>query len=142
MDDFSLGKANHTHHQSSSHKRQIWLWHRRLGHPSFGYLRYLLPYLFSCLQNVDFKCDTCIKAKNQRVSYPVRLTKTNTPFALIYSDVWGPFPITTSSGHRWFVIFVDDCTQMTCLYQLKTKDEVFTIFQAFHAWFKLNSLPR
>uniref|UniRef100_A0A2N9FXX4 Integrase catalytic domain-containing protein n=1 Tax=Fagus sylvatica TaxID=28930 RepID=A0A2N9FXX4_FAGSY len=112
---------------------RVWLWHRRLGHPSFGYLRHLLPSLFSRLQNVDFKCDTCIKAKSQRVSYPVSLNKTDIPFALIHSDVWGPSPIITSSGHRWFVIFVDDCTRMTWLYQLKTKDEVSTVFQAFHA---------
>ena len=39
LDDFSSGKANHMHHQVSSKERQIWLWHRRLRHPSFGYLR-------------------------------------------------------------------------------------------------------
>ena len=94
-------------------------------------VRHLLPSLFSSLQNVDFKCDTCIKAKSQRVSYPVSLTKTNTPCALIHSDVWGPSPITTSSSYHWFVIFVDDCTQMTWLYRLKTKNEVFTIFKHF-----------
>ena len=133
LDDFSPGKAHHTHHQTSSHERQIWLWHRHLGHPSFGYLRHLFPSLFSHLQNGDFKCDTCIKAKSQRVSNPVSLNKTNIPFSLIHSHVWGPSPITTPSGHRWFVIFVDDYTRMTWLYQLKTKDEFFTIFQAFHA---------
>lgn len=47
LDDFNPGKINHTHHQTSNHERQIWLWHRRLGHPSFGYLRHLLPSLFS-----------------------------------------------------------------------------------------------
>ena len=87
LDDFSPGKAHHTHHQTSSHERQIWLWHRRLGNPSFGYLQHLFPSLFSRLQNGDFKCDTCIKAKSQRVSYPVSLNKTNIPFALIHSDV-------------------------------------------------------
>ena len=133
LDDLSLGKANHTHHQTNSHERQIWLWYKCLGHPSFGYLRHLLPYLFSHLQNVDFKCDTCIKAKSQRVFYPVSLNKTNTSFTLIHSDVWGPSSIITSSGHHWFVIFVYDYTRMTWLYQLKTKDKVFTIFQAFHA---------
>ena len=133
LDDFRPGRANHTHHQTHSHERQIWLWHRCLRHPSFGYLQHLLPSLFSHVQHVDFKCDICIKAKSQRVSYPVSSNKTNTPFTLVHSDVWGPSPIPTSSGHRWFVIFIDDCTRMTWLYQLKTKDEVFTIFQAFHA---------
>lgn len=31
------------------------------------------------------------------------------------------------------MIFVDDCTRMTWLYLLKHKDEVFTVFQSFHA---------
>jgi hypothetical protein len=31
------------------------------------------------------------------------------------------------------VTFVDDCTRMTWLYLLKRKDEVFDVFQAFHA---------
>ena len=52
---------------------------------------------------------------------------------LIHSDVWGPSPKIASTGHRWFVIFVDDCTRMTWIYLLKTKDEVFSVFQAFHA---------
>jgi len=29
--------------------------------------------------------------------------------------------------------FVDNCTRMTWLYLLKRKDEVFGVFQAFHA---------
>ena len=42
VDDFSLGRANHMHHTVSNKERQIWLWHHRLGHPSFGYLKHLL----------------------------------------------------------------------------------------------------
>ena len=72
-------------------------------------------------------------AKSHRASYSVSLNKSNIPFALIHSDLWGPSSVITSTGHRWFVIFIDDCTRMTWLYQLKNKDEVFTVFQAFHA---------
>jgi hypothetical protein len=80
----------------------------------------------------NFTCNTCILAKSHRVSYPVSMNKSTILFALIHSDVWGPSPITTASGHRWFVIFVDDCTRMTWLYLLKHKDEVFSVFKSFH----------
>ena len=46
LDDFSPGKAHHMHHQNSSHEQQIWLWHRSLGHLSFGYLWHLFPFYF------------------------------------------------------------------------------------------------
>ena len=96
-------------------------------------MQHLFPALFSQLKHVDFQCETCILAKSHRVSYPLRLNKRDTPFSLIHSDVWGPSPITTVFGFRWFVLFVDDCTRMTWLYLLKHKDEVFGVFKSFHA---------
>ena len=98
------------HHQSSSEEREIWLWHRHLGHPSFSYLRHLFPGLFLHFQNVQFTRETCILAKSHRTSYHMSLNKSSVPFALMHSDVWGPSSRTTVSGHRWFVISVDDCT--------------------------------
>ena len=44
-----------------SKERQLWTWHRRLGHPSIGYLEKLFPTLAGL--NLDFKCETCILAK-------------------------------------------------------------------------------
>ena len=44
MEDVSIG---HVHQiQSDVRERQIWLWHRRLGHPNFGYLKHLRPDFF------------------------------------------------------------------------------------------------
>ena len=96
-----------------SKPQQIWLWHRRLGHPSFGYLRHLFPNLFSNVETSEFNCDTCILAKSHRATYPLSMNKSDTPFSLIHSDVWGPSPVSIVSGVRWFVTFVDDCTRMT-----------------------------
>jgi hypothetical protein len=107
--------------------------HYRLGHPSFSYMKYLLSKLFLNLNYSDFKCETCILAKSNRVSFPISLNKSVTPFALVHSDVWGPSPITTVSDIRWFVTFVDDCTRMTWLYLLKCKYEVFDVFRMVHA---------
>ena len=55
---------------------------------------------------------------------------------LIHSDVWGPAPVSVSSSIRWFVIFVDDCTRMTWLYLMKSKNEVARIFCSFHTMIK------
>lgn len=75
------------HRHTSDKERRIWLLHRRLGHPSFGYLRHLVPTLFSNLQLSDFKCDTCIVVKSYRVHYPISLNKSDVPFALIHFDM-------------------------------------------------------
>ena len=115
---------------------QIWLWHRRLGHVSFGYLAHLFPDLFSKCKPLDFQCETCILEKIHRVPYLPSSSQKFVPFSLVHSDVWGPAPIATTSGYRWFVIFVDDCTRMTWLYLLKNKSEVAERFLTFHNMIK------
>ncbi|CAL8990313.1 unnamed protein product, partial [Prunus brigantina] len=99
VDDFSLGVANNVTHPFDSKQQQIWLWHRRLGHPSFSYMKHLIPDLFSGFKDSDFTCDTCILAKSHRVPYPLSTNKCTTPFTLIHSDVWGPSPITAPSDY-------------------------------------------
>ena len=119
MDDFNISRA-HNIHQISNKNRQIWL--RRLllsRHPSFPYLRRLLLSLFSNLH------------ESHRVSYTTNLKIYETPLALIHSDVLGSAPISVSSGIRWFVSIVIDCTCMTWLYLMKHKmtcSEFFTLF--------------
>lgn len=40
----------------------------------------------------------------------------------------GPSPISLGSSIKWFVVFADDCTQMTWLYLLKHKNETLSAF--------------
>ena len=50
---------------------KIMLWHKRLGHPSFSYLKRRFPSLF---QNKDlnlFQCEICQLTKHTRVAYPI-----------------------------------------------------------------------
>ena len=132
MYDYSLGMANSIKHTTNK-EHQIWMWHRRLGHPSFSYLKHLFLSLFSQVNERVFECETCIQAKSHRASFPLILNKKNTtPFSLIHSNVWGPASHSDGSGIKWFVIFIDDCTRITWLYLMKYKNEVFQIFQVFH----------
>ena len=65
-------------------------------------------------------------------SYSLNSNKSVIPFGIVHSDVWGPSPITTSSGIRWFVTSIDDCTRMTWLYLFKHKSDVLLAFKTFH----------
>ncbi|KAM1740938.1 hypothetical protein ACFX12_011118 [Malus domestica] len=129
-----LSQVHHVSRDESTRMKKIWLWHRRLGHPSFGYLKLLFPQLFPQFKESDFHCEICILAKSYRVSYPLRLNKSFVPFMVVHSDVWGPARILTISGFRWFVTFIDDCTRMTWVFPMKLKSEVPTKFNIFHQY--------
>ncbi|CAL2241680.1 unnamed protein product [Prunus armeniaca] len=113
-------------------KQQIWLWHRRLGHPSFGYLKRLFPSLFLSCDKSSFNCETCILVKSHRTVFPLSDSKAAKPFNLVHSDVWGPARV-TSNGFRWFVTFIDDCTRLTWVYLMKNKHDVASILSEFCA---------
>ena len=46
--------------------------------------------------------------KSHCVTFPINNNRVDAPFSIIYSNVWGPAPLSTHNGMRWFVIFVDD----------------------------------
>ncbi|KAL0552941.1 hypothetical protein IC582_012076 [Cucumis melo] len=116
----------------STSEQDCMLWHFRLGHPNFTYMQHLFPHLFSKVDVSSLSCDVCIRAKQHRVSFPSQPYKPIQPFNLIHSDVWGPSKVTTSSGKRWFVTFIDDHTRLTWVYLISDKSEVPSIFQNFY----------
>jgi transposase InsO family protein len=130
LDDM-IGSTHASASISTNCISQIWMWHKRLEHPSFGYLKKLYPSLFSRCETEHFNCETCIRAKSHRVIFSDSSNKNPLPFDLIHYDVWGPSPVSSSIGKRWFILFIDHCTRMTWLYVFKTKDEVPSIFKSF-----------
>jgi len=111
--------------------RQLWLCHRRLGHPSFGYLKILFPSLFTS-NTKPIKCETCIRAKNHKVTFPLNNNRVNSAFSLVHSDVWGPALNSHNNQFQYFVLFVDNFSRMTWIYFLKHKSEVLDKFYAFY----------
>ena len=97
---------------SNSVCEQIMLWHHRLGHPSFLYLKHLFPTLFKNIDCSFFHCESCYLSKSQRATFLSKPYLATKPFYLIHSDVWGPFRVTTSTRKKWFVTFIDDHTRL------------------------------
>src|ERR1044072_7894907 len=126
-------KESKCHHAISESwaNSQIWLQHRRLGHPPSRMLKSLFPHLFSTLSVESFHCDVCQFAKSQRATYSPSDSRSVQPFDLVHSDVWGPSSISNISGAKWFVTFIDDCTRVTWVFLMKDKSEVCQLFVTF-----------
>ena len=105
---YYVDEVAHKGHAMLAHRtvtRQLWLWHRRLGHPSFGYLKILFPSLFTS-NTEPIKCETCIRAKNHRVTFPPNNNRVNSTFSLVHFDVWG---LTSNSHNNQFQYFFVIC---------------------------------
>ena len=80
--------------------------HCWLGHLSLPLLKKLCP-RFSSFLSLD--CESYQFEKHHSLSYSPRVNKrASTPFELVHSDVWGPCPVVSLTGFRYFVTFVDD----------------------------------
>jgi transposase InsO family protein len=74
----------------------------------------------------------CKLGKHTRLPFYSSNCKSEKPFDLIHSDVWGPAPIESFNGNKYFVLFIDDFSRTTWLYLMKNKSEVFSHFQEFY----------
>lgn len=113
-------------------EEDILLYHCRLGHPSFQSMSKMYSELFKKVDKRMLVCDACELGKHTRSSYRPSGVRSCEPFILIHSDVWGPCPVTSLSGVKWLVTFIDCFTCMTWIYMMKNKSEVIKCFQDFH----------
>lgn len=109
----------------------ILLWHKRLDHPNFMYLRKLKPDLFKGVSVNYLNCETCLFGKQSRHQYPAKVYQESMPFNLVHSDLWGPSRTLNVNGCRWFVIFVDDHTRVTWVYLMKHKSDLPQVLKTF-----------
>lgn len=104
--------------------------HAQLGHPGLPKLQQLVP---SLSKLTSLQCESCQLGKHIRSSFPDRVNKRATsPFALVHSDVWGPSRIASDSGFRYFVTFIDDFSRCTWLCLMKSRSELFSLFENFY----------
>jgi hypothetical protein len=113
-------------------EKEIVLLHYRLGHVSFESLSKLYPDMVKKVDKSRLVCDACELGKYIRSTYSSIGLCSCESFILIHYNVWGPCSVTSMSGVRWFVTFINCYTRMTWIYMLKHKSEVLQCFQDFH----------
>ncbi|PKU71363.1 Retrovirus-related Pol polyprotein from transposon TNT 1-94 [Dendrobium catenatum] len=107
-------------------------WHLRLGHPHQQILR-LISHSNPTL-NISFSksfCNLCASCKGHKLTFDNSLSKTTAPLDLIHSDVWGPSPVSSIQGFKYYVIFVDDYSRFIWFFPLMFKSDVTRIFIQF-----------
>lgn len=111
------------------------LWHQRLGYMSEKGMKMLskgkLPKLKSI--NLDIY-ESYILGKQKMVSF---LKTGRTPKAgkleLVHTDLWGPSPIASLGGSRYYITFIDDSSRKVSVCFLKNKSDVFESFKKWKA---------
>lgn len=108
--------------------------HMRLGHPSAIKLQLLHDslHISASLTDLSSHCQTCHIAKQKRLPFPSRNNFSETPFDMIHLDTWGPFQIPTIEEYKFFLTIVDDCSQATWTYLMRTKSDVTYMLPNFY----------
>jgi len=91
----------------------FYLWHSCLDHVSSSRLKFLTSTgALENLKTCDISdCSGCKLAKYFALPFNQSISVSSSPFDLIYSDVWGPSPVATKGGSRYYVSFIDDHTR-------------------------------
>ena len=70
-------------------------------------------------------------AKQKHLPFVSHNNMSTNPFDLVHIDIWGPFNVSTPTGHKYFLTIVDDCTCATWVYLLCAKADVLIVFPKF-----------
>ncbi|XP_050877608.1 uncharacterized protein LOC127081390 [Lathyrus oleraceus] len=109
-------------------------WHRKSGHPNSVVLSHLFKTGLLGIKHVctaSISCSVCKLAKSKTLPFPSGAHRASTCFEMIHSDVWGMSPAASHAHYKYFVTFIDDYSRFTWIYFLRSKSEVFSMFQKF-----------
>ena len=106
-------------------------WHRRLGHQSSA----MITKLKDVVQGLDIGpppaksqprlCIPCQEAKAKRLPMPSgQHRRSLLPHELVYVDMTGPVTPSTPQGHKYAVVYEDDCTAEVQVFLVRKKSDV------------------
>ncbi|KAG9453782.1 hypothetical protein H6P81_006686 [Aristolochia fimbriata] len=107
-------------------------WHRRLGHPGASVMRHVFHNLNIVVSDSpNNTCHACRIIKSPTLPFSSSQTRPPSKLHTISADIWGPCPITSFNGYRYYIYFADHYSRFTWLFLLSSKTEVPSIFAKF-----------
>lgn len=112
-------------------------WHKRLVHTNNSALKTLVSSgSITCNKDSMLSCcNACQIGKHIKLPFQKSITQSHKPFDIIHSDIWTS-PVTSLSGCRYYVLFLDDFSHYLWVYPLRRKSDVFSKFLHFTAYVK------
>ncbi|GAA0157982.1 transmembrane signal receptor [Lithospermum erythrorhizon] len=136
--DHSASLPKPSHFALVGEKTSFDKWHERLGHPAPHIVQKLVAQSLISTSNPVNKlsqsvCASCQLGKSHRFHLPASTFVSTAPLELVYSDVWGKSPVVSNKGFQYYVHFTDHFTKYVWFYPMKSKSEVYQIFNEFKA---------
>jgi hypothetical protein len=113
------------------------LWHQRLGHLNFDYMKRLQNMTIG-MEAVNLTkpppCDMCARVNTKRAVLTGTRRRAEQIGEIIHSDVYGKYDVESMGGKRYHVVFLDDHSSFVQIYFIRKKDEVFSCYKVFEKW--------
>lgn len=107
-------------------------WHKRLGHVNDASLNSLISAKsISCnKRHLPTCCEACQMGKHLKLPFYDSNKTVSSLFEIVHSDIWTS-PISSISGFKYYVQFLDHFSHFLWVYPLRYKSEVFSKFTHF-----------
>ena len=79
----------------------------------------------------NFNCVSCQLGKQPALPFNISESMSTNIFDLIHYDVWGPSSVSSISGSRYFVVFVNDYSRYSLIFHMKDCSELLQVYSNF-----------
>jgi len=115
------------------------IWHKCLGHLGHDQLARLAKENLVDALTVELPAQSplyvsCLDGKQKCFPFSHTGTHCSELLELVHLDLHGPLLVSTQSGFRYWISFIDDMSHFRCVYLLSKKSDTFDAFKLFHAW--------
>ena len=108
------------------------LWHARLCHASSSQVQQLASRgLLGSVSTKNFDCVSPQLGKQPTLPFTTSESISTDIFNLIHSDVWEPSSISSIGGSQYFVVFVDDYSRYSWIFNMKYRSELLQVYSNF-----------